>query len=229
MAVKKALSHASFTILLHGFKLLTPISLSISLSVSLSSISSAAAFLHLHISNQRVILFTPISLLLLITPQNKLFTPHSFKQHSHPTLHTPHNPASIRFVPPNPSSPFFYLKIIREPQIRRFNKNLASSLHPPHPTPSSLCYPKPIRQPPNLEIRQKYQVSLLFIVFILAFSPLNIKKYEEVCIFFFEILSGFGFRILCYRILKSEVELLLWISLNPVRSYFLRFHDVRRK
>ena len=166
---------------------------------------------------------------LLITPQNKLFTSHSFKQHSHPTLHTPHNPASIQFVPPKPILPVFYLKTIREPQIRRFNKNLASSLHPPHPTPSSLCYPKPIRQPPNPEIRQKYQVSLLFVVFILAFSSLNIKKYEEVCIFFFEISSGFGFRILCYRILKSEVELLLWISLNPVRSYFLGFHDVRRK
>ena len=46
--------------------------------------------------------------------------------------------------------------------------------------------------------------------------------------FFFLNSSGFGFRILCYRILKSEVELLLRISLNPVRSYFLGFHDVRR-
>ena len=152
---------------------------------------------------------------LLITPQNKLFTPYSFKQHSHPTLHTPHNPASIRFVPPKPILPVFYLKTIQEPQIRRFNKNPASSLHPPHPTPSSLCYPKPIRQPPNSEIQQKYQVSLLFVVFILAFSPLNIKKYEEVCIFFlkFRLVLVSGFYVTGFS--------------NPKLSFYSGFHWIR--
>ena len=41
---------------------------------------------------------------LLNTPQNKLFTPHSFKQHSHPTLHTPHlfpQTYPPRFLPKN--------------------------------------------------------------------------------------------------------------------------------
>ena len=169
---------------------------------------------------------------LLNTPQNKLFTPHSFKQHSHPTLHTPYNPASIRFVPPNPSSPFSYLKTIREPHIRRINKNPASSLQPPSSAPNPILplLPKTHPTTPKSGDSTKISSKFAFFVFIFAFSQLNIKKYEEVCIFFFKFrLVLVGFRILCYRILKSEGELLLRISWNPVRSYFLGFHGVRKK
>ena len=125
-------------------------------------------------------IYTPLISLrtpLLITPQNKLFTPHSFKQHSHPTLHIPHNPASIWFVPPKPILPVFLPK--NHPRTPNPEIQQEPSLQPPSSAPNPILPLLPKTHPTTPKSGDSTKISSKF-AFCCVYSCIFTVKYQEI-------------------------------------------------